>query len=126
MTNFFERHRTIYLGGPDKLRKMQQEDGILFVVTACDDANIWLDAIDGANHFLGRDVIVETKFVIKRRGMVVECYHRLLMDMDEEGESSSKSRKLLAKATMTCMALNRDTHRPTSKLPKWLMDLLIS
>ena len=126
VTNFFERHRTIYLGGPDKLRKMQQEDGILFVVTACDDANIWLDAIDGANHFLGRDVIVETKFVIKRRGMVVECYHRLLMDMDEVGDSSSKSRKLLAKATMTCMALNRDTHRPTSKLPKWLMDLLIS
>lgn len=132
VTNFFERHRTTYLGGPDKLRKMQQEDGIIFVVTACDDATIWLDAIDGANHLLGRDVIVETKFVVKRRGMVVECYHRLLMDMDmddidddEENENTTrKSRRLLAKATMTMLALNRVTHRPTSKLPPWLMDLI--
>lgn len=127
VSNFFERHRTIFLGGPDKLRKMQQEDGIIFVVTALDDGEMWLDAIDGANH-LGRDVIVETKFVAKRRGMVVECYHRLLMDMnindvDEQG-STSKSRKLLAKATMTMMALNKETHRPTSKLPQWLMDLI--
>lgn len=128
VTNFFERHRTIYLGGPDKLRMLQQDDGILFVVTALDDGEIWLDAIDGANH-LGRDVIVETKFVAKRRGMIVECHHRLLMDMDIDDDdddqgSTLKSRKLLAKATMTMMALNRDTHRPTSKLPQWLMDLI--
>ncbi|KAK1745428.1 hypothetical protein QTG54_003352 [Skeletonema marinoi] len=129
VTNFFERHRTTYLGGPDKLRKLQQEDGILFVITAMDDGEICsLDAIDGANH-LGRDVIVETKFVAKRRGMVVECYHRLLMDIDiddDDHDSPSKSRKLLAKATMTMMALNKDTYRPTSNLPQWLMDLISS
>ena len=126
VSNFFERHRTIFLGGPDKLRKLQEEDGILFVVTALKDGEVWLDAMDGANH-LGKDVIVETKFVAKRRGMVLECYHRLLveMDIDDDDNNASKPRKLLAKATMTVMALNRDTYRPTSKLPRWLMELIL-
>lgn len=126
VSNFFERHRTIYLGGPDKLRKLQEEDGILFVVTAMNDGEVWLDAMDSADH-LGKDVIVETKFVAKRRGMVWECYHRLLMEMDNnvnDDANASQPRKLLAKATMTMMALNRDTYRPTSKLPMWLMDLM--
>lgn len=124
-SNFFERHRTIFLGGPDKLRKLQEEDGILFVVTAMNDGEVWLDAMDSANR-LGNDVIVETKFVAKRRGMVLECYHRLLMEMDinDDDDNAPKPRKLLAKATMTVMALNRDTYRPTSKLPRWLMDLI--
>ena len=121
-SNFFERHRTIFLGGPDKLRKLQEEDGILFVVTAMNDGEVWLDAIDDAM----RDVIVETKFVAKRRGMILECYHRLLMEIDSDNDDGSLSteRKLLAKATMTVMALNKDTHRPTSKLPPWQMDLI--
>lgn len=121
VTNFFERHRTTLLGGPDKLNKLQQEDGIIFVVTAIDDGEIFLDAIGSAN--VGKDVIVETKFVAKRRGMVVECNHRLLMDI--EGESGNPtSTVLLAKATITIMALDRKTLRPTSKLPQWVMDII--
>ena len=120
VSNFFERHRTYCLGGPDKLRKLQEEDGILFVVTAMNDGEIWLDAIiDDAI----RDVIVETKFVAKRRGMIVECYHRLWMENDD-GKSPLMQRKLLAKATMTVMTLNRHTLRPTSKLPPWLMEVI--
>ena len=124
VSNFFERHRTYCLGGPDKLRKLQEEDGILFVVTAMNDGEIWLDAIieDAI-----RDVIIETKFVAKRRGMIVECYHRLWMEIDidnDDGGSPLMQRKLLAKATMTVMTLNRDTLRPTSKLPSWLMEVI--
>ena len=126
-SNFFERHRTTYLGGPDKLRKLQEEDGILFVVTALDDGEIFLDALDSTNH-VGKDVIVETKFVVKRRGMVTECHHRLYMNMDadEAEDNAVKSKTLLAKATMTMMTLDKRTYRPTSKLPEWLMILIKS
>ena len=77
-----------------------------------------------------RDVIVRTNFIVKRRGMIVECRHELFMldDYDESSQSLTRSnvgRNLLAKATVTVMALNGSTRRPTSKLPQWILDQIM-
>jgi len=72
----------------------------------------------------GREVIVRTNFVTKRRGMIVDCQHRLYMDVHskEDGGREVGKRRLLARATVTIMALKGSTRRPTSKLPQWLLD----
>mmetsp|Transcript_6905 Transcript_6905/g.15762 ORF Transcript_6905/g.15762 Transcript_6905/m.15762 type:complete len:425 (-) Transcript_6905:83-1357(-) len=139
--NFFERSRTSYLGGPDVLRKMQVEDDILWVVIGIDDGELLLDSIafelcidDDDDHdgnisledtldlhpSPGREVTVQTNFIAKRRGMIVDCQHRLFLDV---GSNAGKmNRRLLAQATVTLMAVKGSTRRPTSKLPKWILD----
>jgi len=142
--NFFERSRTSYLGGPDVLRKMQVEDDILWVVTGIDDGKLLLDSIALEHYYLddddekdggvsleegtldlhptpGREVIVQTSFIAKRRGMIVDCQHRLYMDVNSN-DGQNVGRRLLAQATVTIMALKGSTRRPTSKLPQWLLD----
>jgi len=136
--NYFERTRSNVLGGPDVLAKMQNEEDILWVVTGADNGELVLDSIvlyeDDLNvneeDILsldwdltpGKDVIVDTDIFIKRRGMFVECHHRLFLDVKlTNGENR---RRLLAKATMTMMAITGSTRRPTSKLPKWVLELL--
>jgi acyl-CoA thioesterase FadM len=144
--NYFERSRTNVLGGPDKLARMQNEDDILWVVTSVDNGELMFNSIvvvvgeeetdlninegdiilsDDWDLTPGRDVIVDTDIVIKRRGMIVEFHHRLLMDvkLNNSGEKNSR-RRLLAQATITIMAIKGSTYRPTSKLPKWLLDQL--
>ena len=89
---------------------MQVEDDILWVVTGVEDGELFLDTValehylDGGNderknegevlqlldggldhnmHPLpGKAVVVQTKFVTKRRGMIVDCEHRLYMNVD--------------------------------------------
>jgi hypothetical protein len=79
---------------------------------------------------------VRTKFIVKRRGMIVECRHELFMhgdddyndgdgvgfNMDDNGNYNNSRRDLLATATVTVMALKGSTRRPTSKLPQWILD----
>jgi hypothetical protein len=79
---------------------------------------------------------VRTKFIVKRRGMIVECRHELFMhgdddyndgddvgfNMDDNGNYNNTRRDLLATATVTVMALKGSTRRPTSKLPQWILD----
>lgn len=88
-----------------------------------------------------RDVIIRTNFVVKRRGMIVECRHELFMDQNDSdviglsdeddnksellGHTNTTSRILLAKATVTVMALNGSTRRPTSNLPQWILDQIM-
>jgi len=135
--NYFERTRSNVLGGPDVLAKMQNEEDILWVVTGADECELLFDSTVLDNdlnvneedilsldwHLTpGKDVIVDTDIFIKRRGMFVECHHRLLLDVKlNNGENR---RRLLAKAKMTMMAINGSTRRPTSKLPKWVLNLL--
>ena len=137
--NYFERTRSNVLGGPDVLAKMQNEEDILWVVTGADNGELMLDSIVLAEGDInvneeediqsldwhltpGKDVIVDTDIFIKRRGMFVECHHRLLLDV--KLNNGEKRRRLLAKATMTMMAITGSTRRPTSKLPKWVLELL--
>jgi len=117
---------------------MQNEEDILWVVTGADDGELMLDSIVLAEDDLkvneedilsldwhltpGKDVIVDTDIFIKRRGMFVECHHRLLLDVKlNNGENR---RRLLAKATIVIMAIKGSNRRPTSKLPKWVLELL--
>jgi hypothetical protein len=161
--NFFERSRTNYLGGPDILRKMQVDEDILWVVTSVDDGELMLllneedsDFVEDeetrkeekvVNTYLSnstpsmnasrREITVRTNFIVKRRGMIVECRHELFMDDDDDDNvrpDSSKSlsnhsnggkRSLLAKATVTIMALKGSTRRPTSKLPNWILNQIM-
>jgi len=140
--NFFERSRSTYLGGPDSLRRMQEEDDLVWVVTGVDGGELLLDPVavedlsdDGAwapwegddaarwHPAPGREVIVQTNFFAKRRGMIVECRHRLCMDVSSN--NGRARRRLLARATVTIMALRGSTRRPTSKLPQWILDRFV-
>jgi hypothetical protein len=162
--NFFERSRTNYLGGPDILRKMQVEEDILWVVTSVDDGELMLLLNEEAFYFVEdeeetrkekkvvntylsnttpstdaspREITVRTNFIVKRRGMIVECRHELFMDDDDDdnvwpdspkslsNHSNGGRRRLLAKATVTVMALKGSTRRPTSKLPNWILNQIM-
>ncbi len=73
----------------------------------------------------GREVVVRTEFVVKRRGMVLECRHRLYAEANPGGAGDGAAHgRLLARATVTVMALRGSTRRPTSKLPQWVLDRL--
>lgn len=67
----------------------------------------------------GKDVIVQTSFDVKRRGMILDCHHTLWM---KDGNTS----KRLAQATCIIVALKGSTRRPTSKLPQWVLDKFAS
>jgi acyl-CoA thioesterase FadM len=141
--NFFERSRSDFLGGPDALRKMQVEDDLIWVVTGVENGKLFdhdsaqtrdMDDIS-VNEYRpedemqkmaneetavfevspGKEVIVETTFDVKRKGMILDCHHTLWM----EGGSQ---RKLLAQATCVIVALKGSTRRPTSNLPQWVLD----
>lgn len=66
--------------------------------------------------------------------MIVDCYHRLLMgimdnsddndDVNDKSATKKEMKVVVAKETMTVMTLDKNTNRPTSKLPRWLMDLI--
>ncbi|KAL7547334.1 hypothetical protein ACHAWF_010651 [Thalassiosira exigua] len=144
--NYFERSRSSYLGGPDALRRMQEEDDLLWVVTGIDDGELFLSDIalecfdddtggggskDGKGSTAvdwhpapGKEVTVQTNFVARHRGMIVDCRHSLLLDV--KGERGTSDRRLLARATVTIMALKGSTRRPTSKLPGWLLEKLMA
>ena len=120
---YFERARSSFLGGPNMLRKLQEEENLLYVVTSNSDCHAYFDTIlvegdiEGGEEMKlrpGDEVSTETVFAVRRRGMIVDCRHRLYL--------GDGPRRLLAKATITIMALNGTTRRPTSKLPQWLVD----
>jgi hypothetical protein len=82
----------------------------------------------------GRAVDVKTEFRLRRRGMVVDCYHTLLFDNEDDDDdggtkaatrsemnSEGRNRRLrMAQGLVTVMALNATTRRPTQALPLWL------
>jgi acyl-CoA thioesterase FadM len=108
--NLFERARTNRFGGPDDLRRLQQEDGILVVVIGIGECSL-ID--EGVFCCPGQQVDVETASVVKRRGMIVECWQTL---------KSGTSR--LAQGKVDLMMLDAKTRRPTSKLPTWAQEKL--
>jgi acyl-CoA thioesterase FadM len=114
--NLFERARSNFFGGPNNLARLQQEDGILSVVTSIGDCSLIDD--HGVECYPGQQVTVETSIVVKRRGMVVECW-QTLRTADESGES-----RRLAQGKVKLMMLDAKTNRPTYKLPSWVQEKL--
>lgn len=78
----FERSRSNFLGGPDNLRKLKEDHGLLFVVTKVDDCCKFptLPPSDDGSKVLapGQLVLVQTDFEVKRKGMIIECHHALM------------------------------------------------
>ena len=112
--NFFERARSNFLGGPNVLRTLQEDHGLMYVVTFIDKGAL----VDSPPYCFGQSVIVETVFVAKRKGMVLECQHTLLL-VNENGDKHR-----IGQAIVTLMALDAETRRPTSDLPEWLRELM--
>lgn len=132
--NLFERARSNGLGGPDALRRMQQEDEILWVVTSIDSCslvNLGYNDGDQKSGLVkvesrpGQTVTVKTDVVVKRRGMILEFRQTLFLPPSKQsGDKTLGRRRRLAQAVVTIMALNARTRRPTSKLPEWVMELV--
>lgn len=110
--NLFERSRSNVLGGPDELRKLQEDHGILVVVASIGDCSLIGD--EGATVQAGERVTVETWGVVKRKGMILDCYQTL------KTENGGR----LAQGKVTLMMINTASYRPTSNLPDWLKEIL--
>jgi acyl-CoA thioesterase FadM len=109
--NLFERSRTNLFGGPENLRRLQDDDGVLAVVTGISDCSL-ID--EGILLTPGQQVTVETSLRnIKRRGMILECWQTL---------KCGSSR--LAQGKVTLMMLDATKRRPTAKLPVWVQQKL--
>lgn len=124
--NLFERSRTNALGGPEGLRRMQEDDEnpVLAVVTGVSDLTL-ID--EGTLLIPGQVVAVETAMVVKRRGMVVECYQTLRSTSSDnlgKREATNSCTARLAQGKVTLMMLDARTRRPTAKLPGWARELL--
>ena len=104
--NLFERSRSNFLGGPDALRKMQEVDGIVWVVTSVDETFLFSKACEISP---GDDLVVRTAFSF-RRSSVLECRQTLLFE-DEH----------VAQATITIWSLDNITRRPKAA-PEWVIN----
>ena len=77
--NYFERPRSNFIGGPDELKKLQDEDGIVVVVTSIDDCSLHpmvqtsnnTDSSSPPPLQAGDTIHVETHYGVKRNGMIV-------------------------------------------------------
>ena len=142
--NLFERSRTILLGGPNVLQKLKEDDGIMYVVSSIsnlslinlyhsiddDSSDVTIPSKDEEISNLiqcqaGKDVVVKNIINIKRNGMIVEFYHTLLVPLtwkDTESGIVTTRRRRLAQGVVTIVAIDKDSRRPTSKLPSYLLE----
>jgi len=102
--NLCERSRSNYIGGPDALSRMKEEDDTIVVVTSIDDLCSFQQ-----HSYPRQRVRVDTKFVPKRKGLLCEARHYLFDDETDEP---------IAQAFVTMVALNATTKRPT-EWPLW-------
>ena len=113
--NQFERARSNGLGGPDSLRRLQHDDGLIFVVTNIEEAALIHN--DAVVCQPGMQVTVTTAIQVKRRGMM-----RFLHTMWAADTVGTLQR--VAQAVVVLMTLDAETRKPTSALPDWLKDRL--
>lgn len=106
----FERIRSEGLGGPERLRQMQEEDDLLFVVTSVEDLQIANSAVHKIRP--GDNVEVRMNVELKRKGMFIACHEELL----------GPDNAVLAKGTVTICTIDRTRGRPTSNLPQQLKE----
>ncbi len=112
--NLFERSRTNALGGPEGLRRLQEDpdNPVVVVVTGISELTL---VDEGMMLLPGQDVAVETAMVVKRKGMVLECYQTL---------RSTFTNARLAQGKVNLMMLDAKSRRPTTKLPEWAREVL--
>lgn len=111
--NLFERSRSNFIGGPQVLRKMQDEDNVVWVVTRVDNLSVVLpdDIAKYNNHIQANDEVkVENNVSIKRKGGVLE-FRQVLMN--------SRGQRL-AQAAITIWCLDATSRRP-KKAPQWFL-----
>lgn len=111
--NHFERLRSNLLGGPKELKRLQEEDGIIFVVSKISDFYLLEHSRPNAS-LIGESLTVKTTSEVKRGGMVTDLYQTIYTSTGER----------MAQGVVTLMTLDRDTFRPTSKLPQRILDCL--
>ena len=104
----FEQGRSVDLGGPSALKKLKEDDGILSVVASISDFCL-ID--EGAICHAGDEVAVEAIYVMKRKGMIFECFQTL-----------TKDGRRLAQGMTTIMMISDRTGRPTANVPQYLLD----
>lgn len=108
----FERPRTNLFGGPKELRRAQEEDGIIFVVSRISD----LCLLDHRKDSLVGDALtVKTSCDIRKGGMRTDFLQTIY----------TRSGERLAQGIVTVFAINKDTRRPTSKLPERILDRVL-
>jgi acyl-CoA thioesterase FadM len=113
--NIMERSRTNQLGGPDLLRKMKEEDGIVWYVVSVKD--LCLVRMDEPC-VPGQQVASELGVVAKRRGMILDIYHTLVLPTADGGVIR------MAQGKVSIMAVNEKLGKPTANIPKWCLELL--
>ena len=117
--NYFERSRTNVLGGPNNLRKLQDEDGILAVVTSIRDLSLVWEEQEGGlacvDIHAGDSVEVQSEVEVKRKGMILEFHSSLVL---------SRTGQTIPRGRVYLMMIDAKTMRPTSKLPVWVKELL--
>ena len=147
--NFFERPRSNLIGGPDQLKKLQDEDGVVVVVTSiedcCHDMTNMIGRHDcdcdggrdqtpssqssssSSSLYPGRQILVETLYDVKRNGMIVDCYQTVLSptngggdDSDDDDDDDDDTLLILTQGKVTVMMIDAETRRPTKRLPSWL------
>mmetsp|Transcript_56144 Transcript_56144/g.136012 ORF Transcript_56144/g.136012 Transcript_56144/m.136012 type:complete len:445 (+) Transcript_56144:151-1485(+) len=135
--NFFERPRSNLIGGPDQLRKLQDEDGVVVVVTSIEDCYHHMPNMIGRHDYCGGDsdeqpsplypgqrIQVETSYDVRRNGMIVDCYQTVLSLTDDHDDDDDDTLLTLTQGKVTVMMIDAKTRRPTKRLPSWLKENL--
>lgn len=111
--NHMERPRSNFFGGPQELRRLQEEDGIVVVVSGIKN----LCLLEHKTPILvGDRLTVKTVCDVRKGGMRTDMYQTLFTSTGER----------LAQGIVTVLCLNKETYRPTSKLPQRILDNLAS
>jgi acyl-CoA thioesterase FadM len=113
--NIMERSRTNQLGGPDLLLKMKEEDGIVWYVVSAED--LCLVRMD-KQCVPGQQVASELGIVAKRRGMILDIHHTLVLLTADGGVTR------MAQGKVSIMAVNEKLGKPTANIPKWCLEKL--
>lgn len=119
--NLFERVRSDALGGPERLRQMQEDDNLLWVVTSIDDLQI--DTRKSIRP--GDDVLVSMYCTVKRKGMIIVIEQEILGKPHSDSQNNKsgidvngvEDMVVLAKGTVTICAIDSIRGRPTSNIP---------
>lgn len=113
--NIMERSRTNQLGGPDLLLKMKEEDGVVWYVVSVED--LCLVRMD-TPCVPGQQVASELGVVAKRRGMILDIHHTLVLPTADGGVAR------IAQGKVSIMAVNEKLGKPTANIPKWCLEKL--
>ena len=111
----FERSRSNFIGGPDNLKRLKEEEGLLCVVTSVDNGALQGNALDDYKSGTDLSLNVQNNFHVKRKKMI-DCYQTLL---------SLDQTSIIAQAKISILAIDSESRRPKA-IPKWLMDKFTS